>query len=50
MLVKGMQEAGEHALQWDGRDGQGRALASGVYLCRLRARGQMETRRLLLLR
>ncbi|MBN2170064.1 MAG: T9SS type A sorting domain-containing protein [Candidatus Krumholzibacteriota bacterium] len=27
--------AGEHAVAWDGRDGAGRPLASGVYLCRL---------------
>jgi hypothetical protein len=49
-LVKGVQEAGAHALQWDGRDEQGRELASGVYLCRLQAGGQVETRKLLLLR
>jgi hypothetical protein len=27
--------AGEHAVTWDGRDGQGRAVAAGVYLCRV---------------
>lgn len=27
--------AGPHRLDWDGRDGEGEALPSGVYLCRL---------------
>jgi hypothetical protein len=49
-LVRGPQEAGIHTLQWDGRDDRGRELASGVYLCRLRAGAQVETHRLLLLR
>jgi photosystem II stability/assembly factor-like uncharacterized protein len=49
-LVKGVQEAGPHALQWDGQDEQGRELASGVYFCRLQAGAQVETRRLVLLR
>ncbi len=49
-LVKGPQEAGPHALQWDGRDDAGRELASGVYFYRLQAGTQVETRKLLLLR
>jgi M6 family metalloprotease-like protein len=50
VLVKGVQEAGSQVVQWDGRDGAGRDLASGVYLCRLQAGAQVETRKLLLLR
>ena len=49
-LVHGVQEAGVHTLAWDGRDEQGRELASGVYLYRLQAGAQVETRKLLLLR
>ncbi|MBI4233845.1 MAG: T9SS type A sorting domain-containing protein [Chloroflexi bacterium] len=49
-LVQGVQEAGPHLLQWDGRDDGGRELASGVYCCRLQAGTQVETRKLLLLR
>jgi len=51
-LVEGVREAGTYAIRWNGRDGDGRALASGIYLYRLRvANGQqMETRKLLLLR
>ncbi|MDD5720807.1 MAG: FlgD immunoglobulin-like domain containing protein [Candidatus Krumholzibacteria bacterium] len=29
--------AGEHTAAWDGRDGEGRTLAAGVYLVELRA-------------
>jgi len=49
-LVDGWREAGTYTLRWDGRDGGGRELASGVYLCRLAAGDQVRTRRLLLLR
>ena len=49
-LVEGVREAGTYTLHWDGRDGHGRALASGVYFYRLQADGQVETRRLLLLK
>ncbi|NKB68841.1 MAG: T9SS type A sorting domain-containing protein [Candidatus Latescibacteria bacterium] len=49
-LMDGVLAAGAHALAWDGRDDSGRSLASGVYLYRLRAGDQAQTRRLLLLR
>ena len=34
-LVEGVREMGEYAVRWDGRDDEGRGLASGVYLYRL---------------
>src|SRR5690606_4911432 len=37
VLVDGEQNAGSHTAAWDGRDAAGRAVASGVYLVRLRA-------------
>lgn len=49
-LVAGRRGAGTYTVRWDGRDAEGDALASGVYLYRLRAGGQRETRKLLLLR
>ena len=50
-LVDGQREAGTYAVRWDGRDESGRALASGVYLYRLRVgRQQVETRKLVLVR
>ena len=29
--------AGTHTIRWDGRDGSGRMVSSGVYICRMRA-------------
>ena len=49
-LVEGAREAGIYTIHWDGRDVSGRALATGVYLYRLQAGAQTETRKLLLLR
>ena len=34
-LVQGEQAAGRHSVQWDGRDNNGKAAGSGVYLYRL---------------
>jgi enediyne biosynthesis protein E4 len=50
--VGGVREAGTYSVRWDGRDDDRRALASGVYLYRLRTGDgqQVETRKLLLLR
>ena len=49
-LVDGFQSAGNYRLVWDGTDRQGRALASGVYIYRLKTEAQSQTRKLLLLR
>jgi len=49
-LARGERGAGVHALHWDGRDDAGGRLASGVYLCRLRAGARLRTGKLLLLR
>ena len=38
--------AGEHRLTWDGRDGQGRPVASGAYLYQLRVNEQIRTRKM----
>lgn len=47
-LPAGSLEAGPHALVWDGRDDAGRALASGVYVCRVAADGRVQERKLVL--
>ena len=50
-LANGMRETGTYTLHWDGRDDDGRPLASGVYLYRLRVgEQQVEARKLVLLR
>ena len=38
--------AGEHRLAWDGRDGQGQAVAAGVYLYRLQVGDQTRLRKM----
>lgn len=49
-LVDANQPAGRYALRWDGRDGCGRALAGGVYFCRLVAGDARQTEKLVLQR
>ena len=46
------EEAGTYTVRWDGRDDDGRELASGVYLYRLRTGEgkQVKTRKLVLAR
>jgi hypothetical protein len=50
ILTQGARQAGAHVLTWDGRDGNGRPLASGIYVYRLQTKAQQQTRKLLLLR
>lgn len=47
-LVQGDLNAGSHTAAWEGRDGRGRPVSSGVYFCRLRA-GKTEISRKLVL-
>ena len=42
----GALTAGEHRLGWDGRDGQGQAVAAGVYLYRLQVGEQTRVRKM----
>ena len=50
VLVDGELPAGSHDARWDGRDESGRAMASGVYLSRLRADDVAETGKMVLVR
>ena len=50
VLHQGPEKAGVHRVHWDGRDGQGRPLASGVYLYRLVTAERAHSRKLTLLR
>ena len=49
-LVSGHVEAGQHAAEWDGRDEQGRRVASGVYLYNFVSGEFKETKRIVLLK
>ena len=50
VLVNERQEAGSFTATWDGRDAQGRRVASGIYLYRLQAGGFTAVKRMLLLK
>jgi hypothetical protein len=49
-LTDGWSAAGSQTASWDGRDGSGRVLASGVYFARLESDNAVRTRRLVLLK
>jgi len=49
-LVSGRLGAGDHQIEWDGRDDAGHTTASGVYLYRLEAGDYRAERKLLMLR
>ncbi len=49
-LIREKQEAGDHAVVWDGRDDAGREVSTGVYFYRLTTPGVEESRRMILLR
>lgn len=49
-LVDEFQPGGSHETVWDGQDGAGRAVSSGVYLARLSSRGYQTDKRLILLK
>jgi len=50
LLVDEALPAGTYVHSWQGRDGDGRAVASGVYFARLQVDRQIETRKLTLLK
>lgn len=49
-LARAHFEAGEHRVTWDGNDDQGRAAASGVYLTRVEAHGEVSSASMVLVR
>ncbi|MCC7264632.1 MAG: T9SS type A sorting domain-containing protein, partial [Candidatus Latescibacteria bacterium] len=50
VLVDGVQFPGRYQAVWDGRDTQGRVVASGVYIYRLATPSHVESRKMTLLR
>ena len=49
-LVEERKEAGYRSVVWDGRDGFGREVGSGVYLVRMEAGNFVGVRKMLLIR
>lgn len=50
VLIDGEYEAGTHEIVWDGRDRDGRASASGIYLYRLESEELTKTKKMILLK
>ena len=49
-LFTGYRDSGAHAVLWDGLDDSGRQVGDGVYLYRLDAAGESDTRKMVLVR
>jgi len=49
-LADGRLEKGWHTVDWNGRDGNGQKLSSGVYVYQLKALGKIMTKRMTLIR
>ncbi len=49
-LAEGPMDAGEHQLQWNGRDDRGRPLPSGIYFVRVAASDHAKSTKLVLLK
>lgn len=50
VLAEGPFPAGEHAVTWDGRFGDGRPAAAGLYFSRVEAAGRIETQKVMVAR
>ncbi|MEA2062492.1 MAG: FlgD immunoglobulin-like domain containing protein, partial [Gemmatimonadota bacterium] len=49
-LVDAVQGPGRYSVNWDGRDGRGRAVPSGVYFYRLRAGSFSRVRKMVMVK
>jgi flagellar hook assembly protein FlgD len=49
-LVDAVQEKGSHEATWNGKNGAGAAVGSGVYFCRLTAGKETLTKKMVLLK
>jgi hypothetical protein len=48
-LVNEHKEAGTYEVIWDGRDDQGKEVASGIYFCKLKVGDSSQTRKMVLI-
>jgi flagellar hook assembly protein FlgD len=50
VLVDEVQKSGYHEVVWNGRDGHGKLVSSGIYIYRLEASSEVATRKMMILR
>jgi hypothetical protein len=50
LMSEELSAAGLHEIRWEGKDGRGRDVATGVYFCRLAASGSSQTTKMVLIR
>ncbi|MFC1502624.1 FlgD immunoglobulin-like domain containing protein, partial [bacterium] len=50
ILYNGFKEAGHHQIHWDGLDGKGTAMPSGMYMLRLQWNNNFDIQKLMLIR
>ena len=50
VLAEGHREAGEHSVQWDGRDANGNKVAAGAYFYELQTEAKREAKKMIYLR
>lgn len=50
VIENGLQQAGSHTVQWDGKDNQNISLSSGIYICYIQAGNIRKSIKLLLIR
>ncbi len=49
-IVNAMQQPGRYQINWNGRDGEGQIMPSGVYICRIQAGSFVQTQRMIMVR
>ena len=49
-LIDGPQQAGSYEIRWDGRNGQGHLVPSGIYFCRMKTGSFAATRKMALIK
>ena len=49
-LISSVQGAGEHSVQWDGKDNQGVTVSSGIYIYRLQAGSFVKSHKMMFLK